>query len=118
MPLAAMALVCATLSACVVAPYYPPQEQVVMTAPPPPQAEYVGPPPAAGYVWITGFWAWEMGRHVWVGGHWSAPRPGYRWGASHLATRGAWLASARWLLGSPLSLSDPHVALPHRPWSG
>ena len=46
------------------------------------------------------------------------PQAGVPLGASHLATRGAWLASARRLLGSPLSLSDPRAGLQHRPWSG
>jgi hypothetical protein len=64
------------------------QPGYVNVPPPPPQPEYVGPPPVAGYVWITGFWAWQLGRHVWMGGHWEAPpRSGARW-APHYWDRG------------------------------
>lgn len=51
----------------------------VSIAPPPPQVEVIGTPPAAGYVWLGGYWNWVGGRHVWVGGHWEARRPGYHW---------------------------------------
>jgi len=70
----------ALLAGCVVAPpgrpYY---GEPVLVAPPPPRAEYVGPPPVVGYVWIGGYWNWAGNRHDWVPGHWEAPRPGYRW---------------------------------------
>ncbi len=70
-----------TLSACVVTPARPVYVQgpVVAIPPPPPRVEYLGPPPAVGYVWIGGYWGWEGGHHVWIGGHWAAPHPGYRW---------------------------------------
>jgi hypothetical protein len=79
--LAAAALTAASLSACVVVPAERGYQAgpVVTAPPPPPQSEYYGQPPAAGYVWISGFWAWQLGRHVWIGGHWDAPHPGYRW---------------------------------------
>ena len=68
------------LSGCVVAPagrpYY---REPVMVDPPPPRAEYIGPPPVAGYIWTTGFWNWEGGRHQWVQGRWEAPRQGHAW---------------------------------------
>src|SRR5262245_30797478 len=51
--------------------------EVVAVAPPPLQAEYVGPPPVAGYIWLGGYWGWGGGRHVWYPGHWEAPRAGY-----------------------------------------
>jgi len=57
--------------------YYP--DGVVMVAPPPPYQEAVGYPPAAGYLWIGGFWNWVGGRHVWVAGHWEMNRPGHVW---------------------------------------
>lgn len=71
------------LAGCVVAPapvsgpYY--YGEPVAVAPPPPPVEYIGPPPATGYIWIGGFWNWTGGRHQWVAGHWQAPRPGYVW---------------------------------------
>jgi hypothetical protein len=52
---------------------------VVTVAPPAPQVEYIGPPPAVGYLWLGGYWAWRGGRHAWVPGHWEAPHPGYHW---------------------------------------
>ena len=80
------------LGGCVIAPANPSpvrasgptviytQPGYVTVPPPPPQQEMVGPPPVLGWIWITGFWAWQMGRHVWVGGHWEAPpRAGAHW---------------------------------------
>jgi hypothetical protein len=71
----------AALVGCVVAPAQPYYgSDVVYAAPPAPYAEYIGPPPVVGYVWINGYWNWVGSRHVWVGGHWTAPpQPGYRW---------------------------------------
>jgi hypothetical protein len=76
----------AALTGCVIAPAQPYYEDggyysggLVPVAPPPPQAEYVGVPPVAGYIWIGGFWNWIGGRHAWVPGRWAAPRPGHRW---------------------------------------
>jgi hypothetical protein len=78
---AALTLAALGMTGCVVAPVGPYYggEPVVTVAPPPLQAEYVGPPPVVGYIWIGGFWNWVGGRHVWVQGHWDAPRPGYHW---------------------------------------
>ena len=71
----------AILAGCVVAPasrpYY--SGEPVMVAPPPPRTEYVGPPPATGYIWIGGYWNWVGGRHEWAPGHWESPRPNQRW---------------------------------------
>jgi len=79
LPLAVAALML-SLAGCVVVPAQPyPAGEVVTVAPPPPQVEYIGPPPAVGYVWLGGYWGWHGGRHVWVGGHWEAPRAGYYW---------------------------------------
>ncbi len=58
--------------------------------PPPPRAlGYVGYPPAPGYVWTDGFWAWRGSRWAWVPGQWVRPPrphavwvPGY-WQARH-----------------------------------
>jgi len=73
-----------TVSACVLVPargyyaggYY---TGAVTIAPPAPQVEVYGAPPAAGYVWLGGYWNWVGNRHIWVGGHWDAPRPGYHY---------------------------------------
>jgi hypothetical protein len=91
--LALAAAVALTLSACVVVPahgyyaggYY---AGAVTIAPSAPQVEVYGAPPAAGYVWLGGYWNWVGGRHVWVGGHWSAPHPGYRWEPNRWEHRG------------------------------
>lgn len=73
-------LMTALLAGCAVVPverhYY---RGPVMVAPPPPRVEYIGPPPAADYVWISGYWNWDGGRHRWVDGHWEAPRHGHHW---------------------------------------
>ena len=84
----------ALLSGCVIAPARPypyaygsaPQQPGYDTpdggaaaAPPPPREEYIGVAPFLGWIWLSGFWAWQLNRHVWIGGHWDAPRPGYRW---------------------------------------
>jgi hypothetical protein len=52
----------------------------VQAAPPPPRYEARPARPAAGYVWIGGYWGWENDTHVWIGGQWSPPpQPGYVW---------------------------------------
>ena len=95
LPFSAVAVtgLAALLSGCVVAPArpypyaYPPgppqgysaPETEVPAAPPPPREEYVGVAPVLGWIWLSGFWAWQANRHIWIGGHWEAPRPGYRW---------------------------------------
>ncbi len=69
-----------TLTACVVAPPQPRfMSTVVMSAPPVAPVEVLGPAPAPGYLWISGYWNWVGGRHVWVSGRWEAPRAGYYW---------------------------------------
>lgn len=70
------------LGGCIVAPApvgRPVYREPVIVAPPPLRAEYPGPAPAVGYVWIGGYWNWIGGRHEWAPGHWEAPRPGYNW---------------------------------------
>lgn len=86
----ALALV-SSLAGCYIVParpYYPAQPYPgqqgpvggeIYSAPPAPQQEVYGPPPSPGYIWIGGFWNWNLGRHIWIGGHWSAPRPGHYW---------------------------------------
>lgn len=69
------------LAGCVVVPArpYATAAPVVMVAPPPPQVEIRSPLPAAGYVWLGGYWAWRGSSHYWVSGHWEAQRPDHYW---------------------------------------
>lgn len=46
-------------------------ETVIVT--PPPRIEYRGLPPAAGYLWIDGYWNRIGPRPYWVPGYWRAP---------------------------------------------
>lgn len=76
--LAALVATAIPLAGCVVVPT-PRGAELVALAPPPVRIESPGAPPAAGYLWIGGYWGWLAGRHVWIDGHWEAPRAGYRW---------------------------------------
>jgi len=83
---AATAATAFTLGGCVIAPWpaqgpYQSEPGPTAEAPPPPP-QYEAPPPAPGpaYVWIGGYWAWQLGRHVWIGGRWALPPAGgYVW---------------------------------------
>jgi len=45
---------------------------------PPPARVVVRPAvPAAGYVWVDGYWTWNRGSWAWRNGYWTAPRVGY-----------------------------------------
>lgn len=47
---------------------------VSVTVAPPPLPVYIQPPiPAAGYVWVPGYWAWAPGGYYWVPGTWVLP---------------------------------------------
>ena len=70
-------------------------------APPPLPVYRQPPPPADGYLWTPGYWAWNEidGGYYWVPGTWVlAPRPGYLWtpgywtfiGTSYRWNRGYW----------------------------
>jgi len=61
---------------------------IVMVAPPSPREEVAGVAPAAGYVWIGGYWNWVGGRYEWVSGSWASGRPGYRWVAHQWVRQG------------------------------
>ena len=52
----------------------------VTTAPPAPQVEVV-PTPRTGYVWTSGYWAWnnDLGHYEWIKGHWVEERTGEHW---------------------------------------
>ena len=47
-------------------------------APPAPMYE-VTPVMASGYIWVPGYWAWNVDRHVWIRGRTIVQRVGYRW---------------------------------------
>ncbi len=69
------------LNGCVVAPadpYYTIGAQV-MVPPPQPRVEVYGAPPVSGYVWVSGYWDWQDGRHAWRPGRWVPPRHGHHW---------------------------------------
>jgi len=51
--------------------HYYTRETVIVT--PAPRVEYRGYPPAAGYIWIDGYWNRLGERHVWVPGYWGPP---------------------------------------------
>ena len=57
----------------------------VQTAPPPPVVEVEPVPPGPDYVWIGGFWDWNVpqNRYVWTRGHYEHSRPNAVWVAPH-----------------------------------
>jgi hypothetical protein len=64
------------------------EKQVVIerTQPPPApiaRVEVPGPPPAAGYVWVPGYWDWNGHDYVWISGRYQASRPDSVWVAGH-----------------------------------
>ncbi len=72
---------------------------IINTAPPPPRHEIRGRRPGREYVWISGYWGFEHGRHYWVPGRWERPphgRHGWvesRWqrrGGSYVLIQGHW----------------------------
>jgi hypothetical protein len=108
--LTTLSLSALALSGCVVVPY--PSRRVpvvvqepvydgpvVMVEPPPVIVEAPVAAPAAGYVWIGGYWNWVGARHIWVRGYWAPPRVGWAW-APHRWVRvgGGWrMAPGRWV---------------------
>lgn len=73
---------------------------------PPPAVVYepVPPPPAAGYVWVPGYWTWHIDRYVWIRGRHVFGRPGYAWAPDHWEqhgdrwhrVRGSWERDRNW----------------------
>lgn len=57
------------------------QISVSITIAPPVLPVYAQPPiPAAGYLWVPGYWAWSDGGYYWVPGTWvEPPEPGLLW---------------------------------------
>ena len=74
-------------------------EVFVRIAPPAPIVERRGPPPGAGYVWITGYHRWDGNAYVWTPGRWEVPpRRHAHWVAHHwVHRRGGWVfVEGRW----------------------
>lgn len=72
---------------------------VVGIAPPAPAVETVPAPPAPGYVWQPGYWAWNGAQYVWVPGTYVvAPYPGAVWvGGGWVRRGGGWVwAGGHW----------------------
>ena len=46
---------------------------VYVAGPPAPRAEYYGVAPAAGMVWVPGYYNYVGTSYVWVGGRWAHP---------------------------------------------
>jgi hypothetical protein len=69
---------------------------VVGVAPPAPVVETIPPPPAPGYVWQPGYWAWNGVQYVWVPGSYVAvPYPSAVWVPGNWVSRGGgwvWVA--------------------------
>lgn len=72
------------------APVAPAATTVVITsAPPPLRHEWRGHRPGRDFIWVSGYWRWDGGRHVWVAGHWMRPPQGHRvWVAPRWEHRG------------------------------
>jgi hypothetical protein len=52
----------------------------VSVPPPPLRAEYYGPAPGPGFVWVGGYWNWRGNAYAWTPGYWGRPpRPRAVW---------------------------------------
>lgn len=61
----------------------------VRTPPPPLRVEVYGAPPAAGYMWLPGYWGYSGGAYVWMPGRWARPPRGrMRWEEGRWEHRG------------------------------
>lgn len=69
-------LLTVALAACAGTP--PPGAVLVDRRPPPELVETVPVGPGAGYVWIRGFWRWDLRDFTWEGGRWIMIEKGYR----------------------------------------
>src|SRR6185437_389995 len=62
------------------APAFPAVQVSIIIAPPPLPVYEQPPLPAAGYLWVPGYWAWSDGGYYWVPGTWvQPPRAGLLW---------------------------------------
>jgi hypothetical protein len=81
-------LLCAGMALLVV-PAFARVGVVVNVPPPAPIVETPAPPPAPGYAWQPGYWAWNGVQYAWVPGQYVvAPAPGAVWVAGHWQPRG------------------------------
>ncbi len=65
-----------------------PVEIVVAAAPPPLRVEKAPARPAAGYLWVAGYWTWAERAYVWVPGVWMPPpEPAAVWVAPRFEAR-------------------------------
>jgi len=72
---------------------------VIRVGPPAPVVENPGPPPQAGFVWVSGYHRYEGDHYVWTPGHWDhPPHPGAHWVAHRWVHRhGQWvLVEGHW----------------------
>jgi hypothetical protein len=102
--IAAGALLCSLLQACVAASSVPPPRGIIVSGPPPaPLVEEASPRTQPLAVWIGGYWHWTGIQYAWIPGHWEAPPPsGARWRAPrYVKTEGAYVYEpGRWWLGT------------------
>jgi hypothetical protein len=88
------------LSACSLVSSTPNQlGTTVRSAPPAPRAEGPRPAaPAAGDIWVAGYWDNTNGSYFWQPGRWVAPKPGYAFvPAEYRLTDGTWtFTRPRW----------------------
>jgi hypothetical protein len=47
---------------------------IIVPSAPPPIIVEVAPPPRSGYIWASGYWNWNGGKHVWSEGRWERVR--------------------------------------------
>ena len=63
-----------------------PGEVVVQPAPPADQIEVIPPQPGPAFVWVGGYWFWDvgLGHYVWRNGYWGRPPYGHHfWVRDH-----------------------------------
>lgn len=91
----------------------PTQPVYVEVAPPRPRYEARPARPAAGYIWVGGYWGWENNQHVWIDGYWDTPpRSGVTWVPAHWTRRGhRWVfVPGHWRGYSPDYVAAPPMA--------
>ena len=125
-----MAILLASLGACVVVParhnapvpsgpapvysppppvYSPAPTVVIVPAPPPLRVEQRSAAPAAHWFWVDGHWRWDGQRHHWEPGHWVESRRGEHHAAARLVNEGGvWVYHpARWQRGETVLVAPP-----------
>jgi len=54
----------------------------VQVAPPPPRMEMITPVPGPEFMWVEGYWGWQVNQYYWVPGHWERPPRHYSAGST------------------------------------